>query len=233
MRTYDVTVNRDGRWWMVAIPELDGLTQTRRLAEAENMAAEYIAVTLDVPLSQVQVKVTSVDIGGLSANAAKELVEHLRAEAHRIEKTLADVVTNTAVALAGAEVPARDIASVLGVSFQRVSQIVNEATVPVAAAQARAIAAVTSAAGIRPVKQARTRPRAGIKQTTSKGIVTEPAKAFRRRKTASAASRRGRFVTKPAAAKAPGPRKASAAKKAAGVTRNPKSTPPPGRNATS
>jgi hypothetical protein len=26
MHTYDVEVYRDGRWWMIRIPELDGLT---------------------------------------------------------------------------------------------------------------------------------------------------------------------------------------------------------------
>lgn len=29
MHTYEVEVNRDGRWYMIHIPELDGLTQAR------------------------------------------------------------------------------------------------------------------------------------------------------------------------------------------------------------
>jgi hypothetical protein len=40
---------------MVDIPELDGLTQARRLGEIEDMARDYIAVVTDVPLSQVAV----------------------------------------------------------------------------------------------------------------------------------------------------------------------------------
>jgi hypothetical protein len=27
IRDYDIEVYRDGRWWMIRIPELDGLTQ--------------------------------------------------------------------------------------------------------------------------------------------------------------------------------------------------------------
>ncbi|HWD82904.1 MAG TPA: hypothetical protein VG497_28580 [Kribbella sp.] len=60
MKTYEVTVRREGRWWMVAVPELDGLTQARRLDEVEQVAREYIAVSTDVPLSKVAVEVTGV-----------------------------------------------------------------------------------------------------------------------------------------------------------------------------
>jgi len=55
--SYQVTVRRDGKWWMVAIPELDGLTQAKRLADAELMAREYIASTLDVAIDSVSVDV--------------------------------------------------------------------------------------------------------------------------------------------------------------------------------
>jgi hypothetical protein len=27
MHTYEISIYRDGRWWMIRIPELDGLTQ--------------------------------------------------------------------------------------------------------------------------------------------------------------------------------------------------------------
>lgn len=55
---FDVEVIRDGDWWMIAIPELDGyvtadgnvnvggLTQARSRDEVETMAREYISLTL-------------------------------------------------------------------------------------------------------------------------------------------------------------------------------------------
>ncbi len=52
MNAYDVTVTRDGSWWMVEIPALDGLTQARRLSEVTEMSRSYVAVTLDVPSRQ-------------------------------------------------------------------------------------------------------------------------------------------------------------------------------------
>lgn len=53
---YDSEVTRDGRWWMVHIPELDGLTQARFPGEVELMAREWIAVTTDIPIDQVEVR---------------------------------------------------------------------------------------------------------------------------------------------------------------------------------
>ncbi len=47
MRVFDVEVTRDGPWWMIAIPELDGLTQARNRAEVETMAREYISLTVE------------------------------------------------------------------------------------------------------------------------------------------------------------------------------------------
>jgi hypothetical protein len=57
MREYDIEVSRDGRWWMIHIPELDGLTQARHEGEIEEMARDYIAVTTDVPIAEIGVRV--------------------------------------------------------------------------------------------------------------------------------------------------------------------------------
>lgn len=59
MTTYDVTLTQDGAWWMAAIPAFDGLTQGRTRDEAKEAAREYIAVTLDVPIEAVTVRVAS------------------------------------------------------------------------------------------------------------------------------------------------------------------------------
>lgn len=67
MPTYDIEVTRDGRWWMISIPELDGfvaadgsinvgaITQARHPGEIEDMARSYIAVTTDTPIDEVRV----------------------------------------------------------------------------------------------------------------------------------------------------------------------------------
>lgn len=63
MSTYTVTVTREDNWWMVRIPEVDGITQARRLGEAPLMAREYIAASLDLALEEVAVEVHVAAVG--------------------------------------------------------------------------------------------------------------------------------------------------------------------------
>jgi hypothetical protein len=127
VKTYDVTVERDGRWWMVAIPELDGLTQARRLDEVEQMAREYIAVTTDVPLSRVAVEVSGITAAGQDLLQAKILVDGLRRRAKDLETLVGEFTREVAATLTDASVPVRDVSNVLGISHQRVSQLVQAA----------------------------------------------------------------------------------------------------------
>jgi hypothetical protein len=120
---YNVTVTRDGRWWMIDIPELDGLTQARRLEDVEKTAREYIAVTTDVPLSSVQVQVTSVEAAGLNLVETKALAASMRSYRDALDRALAELYHSAAMVLTKADVPVRDVSSVLGVSHQRVSQL--------------------------------------------------------------------------------------------------------------
>ena len=58
VKTYEVTEQRDGKFWFIRIPELDGVTQARTEAEVSVMARDYIAVTLDVPADSFDLEVT-------------------------------------------------------------------------------------------------------------------------------------------------------------------------------
>jgi hypothetical protein len=44
MREYEIEVTRDGRWWMIHVPEIDQLTQARHAGEIEEMAQSLIAI---------------------------------------------------------------------------------------------------------------------------------------------------------------------------------------------
>jgi hypothetical protein len=124
MKRFEVSVAREGRWWMVEIPELDGLTQARRLSEVAQVAREWIALNEDLALSEIEVGVVGVDVDGLDVAETGELVSQLRAEAKMIDDLIAHITRETAVALNAAQVPMRDISEVLGVSHQRVAQLV-------------------------------------------------------------------------------------------------------------
>lgn len=124
MTSYDVQVTREGKWWQVAIPALDLLTQARRIGEADLMAREAIAVTLDVPLSQVAVSVHLADLAGHPdlLTTASELSAR-DAEAEAIKRDVASQRAAIAKALAGAGVPYRDIGEQIGLTYQRAQQL--------------------------------------------------------------------------------------------------------------
>jgi hypothetical protein len=130
VKTYDITVNREGRWWMVSIPEIDGLTQARRLSEVGQMARELIALEVDAALSEIEVNITEVDVAGLDVHATAEQVARLREEVRQLDDLIAGLTAVTAQKLVDEGVPMRDVAEVIGVSHQRVAQIVDPRSGP-------------------------------------------------------------------------------------------------------
>jgi hypothetical protein len=124
---YNVSVTRDGKWWMVSIPLLDGLTQARRLAEADLMAREWIAVTLDVPIEQIAVKVTVERVGDIDVAGRLAAIRHERERAAALEREAIGRAAALAKALADQNISVRDIGVALGVSFQRAHQLVKAA----------------------------------------------------------------------------------------------------------
>lgn len=127
-REYKIEIERDGRWWMVAIPELDGLTQARRLSEARLMAREWIAVTTGTPIDDITVHVCSIVIPGVGdVHAAAAHISDLRAAAREVEATAADEMRHYAHDMTTAGIPVRDAAYLLDVSPQRISQLATMA----------------------------------------------------------------------------------------------------------
>lgn len=122
--TYDVQVTREGRWWMIEVPALDLLTQARRVSEIEDQAVSIIAMELDVPASQVEVVVRSVKVGDVDALVLAQEARRLRSEAEAAEARAAEATAAAARSLAKVA-PTRDVGEFLGVSHQRVSQLVS------------------------------------------------------------------------------------------------------------
>lgn len=125
MNRYDVTVTREGAWWMVAIPSIDGLTQTRRLAEALGEARSYITVDQDLAPSEVEVNLTALVVHGTDVLAQQRRIEELREQQAAAERALREVSESLARQLVAEEVPLRDVGTVLHVSHQRAHQLVS------------------------------------------------------------------------------------------------------------
>ncbi len=126
--TYEVDVERDGKWWMINVPEIDGLTQARRLSEVEDMARSLISVSTDTPLTDIDVKIESIHVSPHLADVV-ELTRDIKAKRNVIRELEATVHRDSrefAYFLEAEGIPVRDIAELLGVSPQRVSQLLNE-----------------------------------------------------------------------------------------------------------
>ena len=124
MTTYRVQVTREGRWWMVHVPDIDGLTQARRLAEVEPMARSLVAITLDVDPDSFDLSIETTSIDGVEV---ADRLAHAREDQRKAEElTAAAAAEVRAIArdLAGKGVPLRDIGVVLGVSHQRAQQLI-------------------------------------------------------------------------------------------------------------
>lgn len=122
---YRADVTREGHWWMVHVPEVDGLTQTRRLTDVAAMTAELITVTTGTRTEASDVDVRIADINGVNIGSAVDEIRQERAARDAIEQRLAETTTHVARSLADADVPLRDIGELLGVSFQRAHQLLG------------------------------------------------------------------------------------------------------------
>lgn len=122
MVAYTATAERDGRFWLVHVPAVDRWTQARSLREVEAMAKDLVAVMLDVDPESVRVD--------LEIRLPASVQEHLEA-AKRLRDVAAEA--NSAAAresraaarsLADQGMTMRDIGAALGISHQRVAQLV-------------------------------------------------------------------------------------------------------------
>lgn len=125
MKLYDFQVRREGRWWMVYVPEIDGLTQARRLTEARDMARSLIAITLDVPEDSFDVSMHINTVGGVPVAELVRVLEEERRELEEAGNRFHTHQRQVARDLVDEGVPMRDVGEILGVSHQRVQQLVS------------------------------------------------------------------------------------------------------------
>lgn len=110
---------------MVHVPEIGGLTQTRRLREAKTMARSLIALTLDVSPDSFDIEIKVEKVGTVEVAERTAKLRTASEIATRIEREVQSDTKNLARELASQVVPLRDIGDILGVSYQRVHQLVS------------------------------------------------------------------------------------------------------------
>jgi len=120
--TYQVIAKRWARGWELHIDGV-GVTQSRTLGEAEGMVRDYVAATLDVPEDSFNVTITPQVGAGL--DSAAEAVRQATRAAAEAARQAAEQTRTVARQLKDRGLSGRDIAAILKVSPQRVSQLLN------------------------------------------------------------------------------------------------------------
>ncbi|KZS62557.1 hypothetical protein A4G28_08280 [Mycobacterium ostraviense] len=130
MTTYTAIASRGEKYWLVRVLGLgaypdEGLpTQARTLSDVEPWAHDLIATYLDIPADSfdVEVKVELPD----SVRYHLDLAAKLRKEAADAQAAAAQEYRRAALELKNTGLTVRDIGAALGVSHQRVHQLVSD-----------------------------------------------------------------------------------------------------------
>jgi hypothetical protein len=117
--TYKVEVEREGKWWMIRVPDIDGLTQARRINEIEEIARSLIAASTDSPLDEVAVEIVTIR---MESSRFRELLDtardirHRRARVQGLEREVNRDPQQFAFCLTTEGIPIREVAGLLGIA---------------------------------------------------------------------------------------------------------------------
>jgi len=130
LKIYRIDVERDGRYWRIRVPDVERSTQARHLREVELMARDLIAIMEDTSPDSFELDVHIE----LPEDVRQELARsaELREQAATAQAEAARLSRDAARRLYDRGLPLRDIGKVLGVSFQRAKQLVDQAREAVA-----------------------------------------------------------------------------------------------------
>ena len=120
MHRYEAIAQRRGPAWSVEVAGI-GSTEGRTAAEAREQAARLVTDQLGVPVSEVSVDVRFA----LESRLEQEIAEARRAarEAQHAQERAAELSRKAVRDLKSSGMTGKDVATVLGLSPQRVSQL--------------------------------------------------------------------------------------------------------------
>jgi len=123
VKTYHAEVTRDGRFWLIRIPEIGRSTQALRYKDLPAMASELIEIMEGIGSEDYDLHLKVKLPSSVEDHLAR--AEVLREEADR-KKAEAAAESRAAVRELLAEgLSQREAGEILGLSFQRVNQLVN------------------------------------------------------------------------------------------------------------
>jgi len=123
VKTYRVNVTRDGRFWHIRVPELNRSTQARRYKDISLMATDLIEIMTGLAAQDFDLHIEMHLPTDVQDHLARS--EKLRAEAERKNSEAAREKRAAVRALLAQGLSQREAGELLGMSFQRVSQLVK------------------------------------------------------------------------------------------------------------
>ena len=122
---YTAMARRSGRWWAINVPELDGVfSQARRLDGIELMARDAIALMLDVDPASFDIDVIE-NLEPLTEDQLED-VRAVREAAAAMQRRANGKTREFVMDLHRSGYPLRDIAHLVGISHQRVAQLLAD-----------------------------------------------------------------------------------------------------------
>ncbi len=121
MKTYHADVTRDGKFWLIRVREIDRSTQALRYRDVAAMANDLIEIMEDLRGDEYDLHLTVHLPSSVKDHQAR--AEVLRAEAQRKQAEAAAENRAAVQELLSLGLSQREAGDVLGVSFQRVSQL--------------------------------------------------------------------------------------------------------------
>lgn len=116
---YTVQATPAGKYWNVYVPALDRSTQARNIKEIALIAKDLITVITEESPPQINVEyVVPEDVQ--EAIRLKAQAQHLKTQARAKQRQAAQILHDKGMTL-------RDIGALLGISYQRVHQLVAQA----------------------------------------------------------------------------------------------------------
>ncbi|WP_328605138.1 hypothetical protein OG943_34665 [Amycolatopsis sp. NBC_00345] len=121
MKTYHAEVTRDGKFWLIRVNEIGRSTQALRYKDVAAMASELVEIMEDLHGDEFNLHLEVHLPSSVKDHQAR--AEVLRAEAQRNQAEAAAENRAAVQELLAMGLSQREAGDVLGVSFQRVSQL--------------------------------------------------------------------------------------------------------------
>ncbi|RLP75641.1 hypothetical protein D9V32_09215 [Mycetocola tolaasinivorans] len=119
---YEATARREGKWWIITIPEIDAVTQARSIREIQTMADGIVMALLDLEEGEARVSV-SIEMPN-SVQEAWDEAARLQAESERASRRAAALRREAVRSLLHeAQLSQSEAGTLLGLSYQRIQQL--------------------------------------------------------------------------------------------------------------